>query len=165
MRILIVDDEIVIADLLADAVREDGHEATVAYGGAEALALLNQGPPDAVFLDLLMPEIHGIELLRRIREIYPVLPVIVVTGRVCDDELDAARRLGVTDIIEKPLLLNQLTDALAHMTEGPDRAQSRAAGPPRIPGSNPEKLTKKSHEAARTRSSEGSPWPYTMGNR
>lgn len=113
MRILIIEDEAEVARLLADAVRMQGHESTVAYGGEQGLALLRQGHHDGVFLDVVMPEMSGIEVLRRIRTIDPALPVVLITGRAHARELDEARRLGVTEILEKPFALTRLNEALA----------------------------------------------------
>ena len=116
MRILIVDDEIPVANVLADSVTLQGHEAVVALSGAEGLALLEREQPDAVFLDMAMPEMGGIEVLRRIREVYQTLPVIVISGRASPAQLDEAKRLGITDCIEKPSILNNLDHALRHLT-------------------------------------------------
>lgn len=115
MKILIIDDEIEIANLLAESVKEQGHETIVAHHGREALALLAQHRPDAVFLDIFMPEMSGIEVLRQIRAFDSSLPVIVVTGRARPEELEEAGRLGVTDIIEKPVVLKHFDDALARL--------------------------------------------------
>ena len=112
MRILIVDDEPAVASLLADAIQDQGHEATIVHRGREALARLGEQPYDAVFLDVLMPEMSGIEVLRRIRATHPTLPVIVITGHAQQEELEEARRLGVSEVIEKPFILNNLSDAL-----------------------------------------------------
>lgn len=112
MKILIVDDEIEVANLLAESVKLQGHEAIVAVSGAEGLALLEQIRPDAVFLDLVMPEMSGIEVLRRIRVADQSLPVIVITGHASSAQIDEARRLGITDCIQKPFILKHLNDAL-----------------------------------------------------
>lgn len=112
MRILIVDDERAVANLLADAIQVQGHEATVVDRGDEALAALARQRPDAVFLDVLMPGMSGVEVLRRIRATDPDLPVILITGHAKQDEIEEARRLGVSEIIEKPFILNNLSQAL-----------------------------------------------------
>jgi len=112
MRILIVDDEAAVANLLADAIQIEGHEATVVHRGQDALARLGERDYDAVFLDVLMPEMSGVEVLRRIRATHPTLPVIIITGHARPEELDEARRLGVSEVIEKPFILNSLSDAL-----------------------------------------------------
>lgn len=115
MRILIVEDGIHVAKLLAESVRRQGHEAIVASSGQEGLSLLEQRAPDAVFLDIVLPAVSGIEVLRRIRQSHPALPVIVITGRASSREIDEARRLGVTEVIEKPFALKQLDDALGNL--------------------------------------------------
>lgn len=115
MRILIVDDEVNVANLLAESVKVQGHEAVVAVSGAEGLTLLQEKPPDAVFLDIVMPEMSGIEVLRRIREADQALPVIVITGRASSAQIDEARRLGITDCIEKPFILKHLSKALGRL--------------------------------------------------
>jgi CheY-like chemotaxis protein len=112
VRILIIDDEILVARLLADAVSCQGHEVTIATDGEEGLALLQQSRPDALFLDVKLGELSGIEVLRQVRRRDARLPVILITGNAIPDQLDEARRLGVTEIIEKPFVLTQLSGAL-----------------------------------------------------
>jgi len=115
VHILIVDDEVPVATMLAEAIAQQGHEATVAYRGAEALALWGLRRPDAVLLDLRMPGMSGLDLLRAIRAADPDLPVAVITGHASLEEREAAQRLGVEDVIEKPFGLNHLGDALADL--------------------------------------------------
>jgi DNA-binding NtrC family response regulator len=120
MKILIIDDEILVASLLADAVGGQGHEVTVATDGEEGLALLRQSRPDAVFLDVKLGELSGIEVLRQVRRSDARLPVILITGHAAASQLDEARQLGVTEIIEKPFVLTQLSGALARSLAVPD---------------------------------------------
>ena len=120
MKILIVDDEVVVANLLAEALRLQGHEAIVASSGAQGLALVEQKQPDAVFLDIVMPEMNGIEVLRRIRDAHRGLPVIVISGRASSAQIEEAKRLGITDWIEKPFVLTHLDQALRDL-EPPER--------------------------------------------
>jgi two-component system OmpR family response regulator len=112
MEILVVDDEVAVANFLAEAIRGQGHTVTVTHRGEEAIELLAQRRPDAVFLDVLMPEMSGVEVLRRIRAVDPTLPVILITGHAREDELEEARRLGVSEVIEKPFILTHLGAAL-----------------------------------------------------
>src|SRR3989304_1564010 len=116
MKILVVEDEVHVATVLAASVRLQGHEAFVAGGGEEGLALLDQKRPDAVFLDIVMPGMGGIEVLRRIREVYPALPVIVITGHASTAEIEEAKPLGVTDCVQKPFVLIQLSQALGRLS-------------------------------------------------
>jgi CheY-like chemotaxis protein len=113
MRIMIVDDEIILAKLLAESLSRQGHQAIAAASGPEALSVLRQNALDAVFLDIVMPRMNGIEVLRRIRKTHPALPVVIVTGNASPEDLKEVRRLGVTDVVEKPFGLNNLTQALA----------------------------------------------------
>lgn len=112
MRILIVDDEIRVATALAESVRAQGHEAIVASSGEEGLALLDQQHPHGVFLDLVMPRMSGLEVLRRIRASHPKVPVVVITGHASAAQIEEAKRLGAADCVAKPFVLNQLTRAL-----------------------------------------------------
>lgn len=113
MRILVIDDEPAVAGVLAEALRDDGNDVIVAGGGEEGLQVLAQNPPDAVFLDIVMPGMDGIEVLRRIRVVYPDLPVIILSGWASPGQLESARRLGVTDVLQKPVALRTLSRALA----------------------------------------------------
>jgi CheY-like chemotaxis protein len=115
MRILIVDDEPAVADALADAVRAQGHHPAVARSGVEGLAAIETQAPEALFLDLVMPGLSGLALLREIRQRHPDLPVVVVTGRAANLDLDEIRQLGVTDIVEKPWALKVLVEALGSL--------------------------------------------------
>ena len=116
MRILIVEDDIQVAFLLAESVRLQGHEAMVASSGQEGLSLLDQSCPDGVLLDIVMPKVSGLEVLQRIRMTHPALPVIIITGSASVQQIDEARRLGVTDVLEKPFALKYLKEALGQLS-------------------------------------------------
>jgi DNA-binding response OmpR family regulator len=125
MKILIVEDQQYVSSLLADAVRLQGHEAVVAGSGKEGLALIDRERPDAVFLDIVMPELDGVEVLRRIRQRLPELPVVVISGGASDRQREDVHRLGVTDFVEKPLLLAQIKESLSNVV----RLRPRGKGP------------------------------------
>ena len=112
MRILVIDDEPLVADVMAEALRLEDHDVVVASSGEEGLRVIAQKPPDAVFLDIVMPGMDGIEVLRAIREGHPELPVIILSGWVSQSQPEEARRLGATDVISKPVPLENLTRAL-----------------------------------------------------
>lgn len=76
-RILLVDDEEGIQLLYREEFEEEGFEVIAAYSGEEALEKFNREPPDLVILDINMPGMNGIEVLRRMKEINPNLPVIL----------------------------------------------------------------------------------------
>ncbi|PYN24601.1 MAG: hypothetical protein DMD99_10615 [Candidatus Rokuibacteriota bacterium] len=79
-RILLVDDNAVVRDMLVDLVGSLGYSADAAGGGAEALALFDQGQYDVVLTDLLMPGMSGWEVLAALRQREPWIPVIIITG-------------------------------------------------------------------------------------
>lgn len=101
-RILIVDDEQTVRDVLAEYFVEQGYQVSKASNGIEALRGLGESRPDLVLLDVRMPGIDGIETLRRLRELAPGISVIMVTA---NDDVDLARdtlRLGALDYVAKP---------------------------------------------------------------
>ena len=113
MRILVIDDEPMVAGVVAEALQSEGYQVVVAGSGEEGLRLIETNSPDAVFLDIVMPGMDGIEVLRRIRERTRDLPVIILTGWATERQLDEVRTLGVTDVISKPVAVRNLTRALA----------------------------------------------------
>jgi two-component system OmpR family response regulator len=115
---MVVDDEPVVAALIAEALRNDGHEPLVGHTGEEALDLIQSGAPDAVFLDLVMPGFGGLELIERIVREYPDLPLVVFAGRVETRLVAHIRDLGVADIVEKPIALARLGEALRSLGKG-----------------------------------------------
>jgi CheY-like chemotaxis protein len=76
-RILVADDEMSIRLLYSEELREDGYEVFTASNGKEALEIVDKEPLDLIILDIKMPEMNGIEVLRRIKEQHPNLPVLL----------------------------------------------------------------------------------------
>ena len=81
MRILVVDDEPAVREALERALRLEGYEVALAADGVQALQVLDEGPPNAVVLDLLMPRVDGIELCRRMRHSGDRTPALMLTAR------------------------------------------------------------------------------------
>jgi len=106
--ILVVDDERVFCDLLKTVLGSHGHEVFTAYGGREALDLFSQHRPQFTLLDLRMPEMNGIEVLRRIRTIDASAAVMILTAWGSDALEKQARQLGVTDFLSKTLALDTI---------------------------------------------------------
>ncbi|MBQ2529410.1 MAG: response regulator, partial [Treponema sp.] len=101
MKVLIVDDDDGIIDFVRPELKHEGFETDVAKTGREALEKIESEKPDIVLLDVMLPEINGLEVLRRIRQIGD-LPVILVTAR--GETLDKINGLnsGADDYISKP---------------------------------------------------------------
>jgi len=113
MKLLLIEDDEHVAEVLADAFAADGHEVAITHSGEEGLAYLARERPDAVVLDVRLPILSGVAVLRQIRSTDTTLPVIIMTGLATHGEVAEIRRLGVTEIIEKPDLLKQFGAALA----------------------------------------------------
>jgi DNA-binding response OmpR family regulator len=111
-RILVVDDEESIRELLCTMLSRKGHEVLLADGGRKGLVLFEQRRPQVTILDLHMPELHGIEVLRRIRARDPQAPVIILTGYSTAEAESIARMLGVTQFLRKGFSLHELGAAI-----------------------------------------------------
>ncbi len=115
MRILVVEDEPMVAEVLAEAIRAAGNEVLVALDGAEALDVLEATPVDGVFMDLVMPGLSGLAVLAQIRTRHPLLPVVVISGHAVGEAAAKAKKLGAVAVLEKPAALAQLTEILSRL--------------------------------------------------
>jgi two-component system KDP operon response regulator KdpE len=124
-RILIVDDELSILKYLRANLEAEGYEVLMAMDGAQALQTLEAELPDLVVLDIMMPEMDGLEVCRRLRE-WSQLPVIMLSAR--DDESDKVKclDLGADDYITKPFGKDEL---IARVRAVMRRAESASPAP------------------------------------
>jgi two-component system, NtrC family, response regulator GlrR len=116
MRLLLIEDDVHVAEVLRLAFDEAGHETTVKHTGEEGLTQLALSRPDAILLDVRLPKLNGIAVLRQVRATDPTLPVILLTGQATEGELAEARRLGVAGVLEKPYVLKRFSEALDRIT-------------------------------------------------
>lgn len=114
-HVLVVDDNPQNVDLLALRLDREHYQVATATSGSEALRKIEQDEFDAVLLDLMMPEMDGLETLRRIRELHPLsmLPVIMVTAKTGSDTTVAAFEAGANDYVRKPVDFQVLLARLA----------------------------------------------------
>ena len=115
--ILIVDDEKNILSTLSRALRIEDYDVDVAGSAAIAFNKLATKAYDAVLLDVMMPEMDGITMLRKLRDDGNELPVIVMSGHGTIDTAMEATRLGARDFIEKPIASERLLLSLEHALE------------------------------------------------
>ncbi len=108
-RILVVDDEPAITDLLATALRYMGYTVTTAATGFAALDAAATAAPDIVVLDVMLPDIDGFEVCRRLREARDFVPVIFLSARDSEDDRIAGFVRGGDDYVTKPFSLEELT--------------------------------------------------------
>lgn len=106
---LVVDDERFFLTILGDFITQDlGMRPVLVQDGTTALGLLDAEPIDLVLLDILMPGMDGLEVLRQIKDRHPALPVIMVTATSTIDHVIAALREGADDFVRKPVDLDEL---------------------------------------------------------
>jgi DNA-binding NtrC family response regulator len=108
-KLLIVDDEKHIREGLEKALTLDGHEVELASDGRAALDLIEEGDVDLVITDLKMPNLSGEELMKETLNLYPYLPVIILTGHGTIENAVEAMRNGAYDYITKPLNIDKLS--------------------------------------------------------
>lgn len=108
MRLLIVEDELDVAETLRDFLLEEGHEVLVAANGIEGLRAVLEDAPDAAFVDVVLPKLSGLGLLERLMALGRSLPVVAMSGHASEDEARACLRLGAVEYVAKPFTLERL---------------------------------------------------------
>jgi len=108
MRVLVVDDDRAVSGSLDRALRLEGYEVVLAGSGAAALEALALDPPDAVVLDLQLPDIDGLEVCRRMRVAGDDTPVLMLTARDAVNDRVAGLDAGADDYLVKPFALAEL---------------------------------------------------------
>jgi two-component system OmpR family response regulator len=116
MRLLVVEDEPKMADLLSRALREEGHAVDVAGRGEDALWMAGATPYDAVILDVTLPGIDGLETCRRLRSDGRWMPVLILTARDAVADRVAGLDTGADDYLTKPFSLSELLARLRALT-------------------------------------------------
>jgi DNA-binding response OmpR family regulator len=112
LRVLLVEDDLRLRRMLALALSDDGHAVTEAGTGREALELVSTDFPDMVLLDLMLPDIDGVEVCRRLRTVSQ-LPVIMVTARSGSHDVVGGLEAGADDYVSKPVIAKELTARMA----------------------------------------------------
>jgi two-component system OmpR family response regulator len=126
LRVLVVDDEVNIAELISMALRYEGFDVSVAHTGAKAVAGARTFGPDAVVLDMMLPDFDGLEVLRRMRASDPDVPVVFLTARDAVEDRIAGLTAGGDDYVTKPFSLEELVARLRGLLRrtGARRAES-----------------------------------------
>ena len=112
IKVLLVDDEPHFVKLLAERLAGRGFNVETAGGGSEAIDRAKEEPYDAIVLDLLMPEMDGLETLKQLKEINPDLQIILLTGHGTIDKGVEAMKLGAMDFVEKPADFKELLEKI-----------------------------------------------------
>jgi two-component system OmpR family response regulator len=109
VRVLVVDDEATLAELVSMALRLEGWEIRSAADGLAAVRVAREFRPDAVVLDVMLPDIDGLEVLRRMRADLPTLPVLFLTAKDAVEDRIAGLTAGGDDYVTKPFSLEEVT--------------------------------------------------------
>jgi len=123
--ILVVDDYAVTQRMLSFTLQKQGHATVTASGGAEALDVLQDHPVDLAILDLAMPEMDGVTLLKRLRADprFQRLPVIMLTASGEDQDRVAAKVAGANDFLTKPTSSRELTETVNRLLGLPGKGR------------------------------------------
>jgi len=117
MKILVVDDEKKFAKVLAERLKLRGFDVTPVFDGASALTQLRGGRFDGMVLDLRLPDMDGIQVLRQTRERLPDVKVVVLSGHATQQDFKTCRELGAAACFHKPAKISELTQALRDFRE------------------------------------------------
>jgi len=102
-RVLIVDDDVELVDFLRDRLEHEGYEVAAAYDGESGLGLVGVFRPHVVLLDLYLPGLNGVEVLKRLRESESRIVVVVITAYGDGKLGEEARKIGPDEILQKPV--------------------------------------------------------------
>jgi DNA-binding response OmpR family regulator len=108
MKVLLVDDEEEFVKSLSERMKMREVNSDFALSGEEALENMTEDLPDVMVLDLKMPGMDGMEVLRRAKEAYPGVQIIMLTGHGSEKDEKEARRLGVFEYLQKPVAIEKL---------------------------------------------------------
>lgn len=121
--ILVVDDDVDLSGIIRLILTSAGFDTHVANSGQEALDWLTGNRPDLVLLDLMMPDINGFTILRKMRANEPTkqLPVVVLTAKADQETRDETRSMGADEFLTKPINANSLIDHVKRALAGRKR--------------------------------------------
>jgi len=112
VRVLVVDDEPMLGDLLSTALRYEGWQVETALNGRTAVRTATSLDPDVVVLDVMLPDMSGLDVLRRLREARPRIPVLFLTAKDAVEDRIAGLTAGGDDYVTKPFSLEEVVARL-----------------------------------------------------
>ena len=115
LRILVVDDDSRMARTLIDILNIKGYVAQAVYSGSEALRTLQLNRYDCILSDIKMQDVSGVDLLKAVKNMYPDLPVVLMTAYSTDTLVGEARKEGALTILTKPLDIKTLLDFMSSL--------------------------------------------------
>ena len=125
INVLVVDDEPVLAELVSMALRYEGWDIATAGDGASALALARETPPDVVVLDVMLPDMSGLDVLHELRQQIPGLPLLLLTAKDSVEDRIAGLTAGGDDYVTKPFSLEEVLARLRGLLRRAGLARAR----------------------------------------
>jgi CheY-like chemotaxis protein len=117
-HILVIDDELSIRTLIRQVLEDEGYHISEADDGEQGLIMLRNTPVDLIVTDIFMPNKEGIETIRTMRQQFPHIKILAISGggtRMMSDTLPAARQFGAHHTLAKPFTPEELLDAVTTM--------------------------------------------------
>ncbi len=130
-KVLVVDDEPTVREVVVGYLRRDGHDVAEAADGNAALELLDADPPDLVVLDMMLPGVTGLDILRRVRATSDI-PVIMLTARAEESDRVSGLELGADDYVVKPFSPRELAARVNGVLRRTSGRESNAPQPLRF---------------------------------
>lgn len=133
-KVLVVDDEADMVDLLRDPLLREGFDVLSANAGREALDVVRTQSPDIVLLDLMLPDVDGLEVCRQMKwdPATAQIPVLMLTGKADEADVVLGLGIGAEDYVTKPFSLKELIARIKVIMRRLDAAQSSRADRPRL---------------------------------
>ena len=132
IKVLIIDDEHAIRESLSSILSDEGFDVLSARDGKEGLALFEKEKPRVVLLDIWMPEMDGLEVLKLVREMDHEAVVIVISGHGTISTAVEAVKIGATDFLEKPLSIDKVLEVINRGLAGKGNGKAKMGGKVRI---------------------------------
>lgn len=127
LRLLITDDSKLLRKKLRDELEKLGCEVIEATNGKEAITMVLECEPDGIILDIVMPEVGGIEALQVIREISPLVPIVMLSSAGTPKKLMQTLKMGAIDFIQKPYTKEQISRAVGTIRRTREKNLKKAA--------------------------------------
>ncbi len=140
MNILVIDDSLPILQYTCACIKDEGHHAIAASSGSEALSILEQQKPDLILLDIIMPDMDGYEIAKKIRTILTDqwIPIIFLSAKIEDEDIVKGIEVGADDYLTKPISqtvlmakikamqrITEIQNKLLHLTKDLEKANSK----------------------------------------